>query len=120
MKVSRRNQDLARFHRVALARFLDRQPAGGVKTLGEQPGEQRRHVLHHQNRQRELGRQLRQDRAQRGRPSRGDSDRHHFGPHLHALRRTGALPRRLAAPLTPVPAPAGLRRGFVPAGGRTV
>jgi len=63
MKVSGRNQDPAGFHRAALAGFFDWQPAGGVKTLGEEPGEEWRHVLHHQDRQWEAGRQLRQDRA---------------------------------------------------------
>jgi hypothetical protein len=58
MEISWRNQDLARLRRTSPACFFHVKLTSGIKPLRQQSREERRHVLHHQYRQRIIGRQV--------------------------------------------------------------
>ncbi len=79
MKISRRNNDSARLNQAAVGCFFNGSLAGGVEALSEQPGKQRRHVLHHQDGQRKLAGIMGRIATQCGRSSRRDSDDDHLG-----------------------------------------
>ncbi len=64
---------------IAGARFLDADGAHAVEPLGQRPRESRRQVLHHDQRQRRLGGEARQETAQRRRPARRDAHDHDLG-----------------------------------------